>query len=162
LELGHQHLETELRAGENGRSRVLVGNLEDLVPGLVGTYDLILFDRSALAPIGGGGGLSRAAREALASRVAPGGTVAWGPAPGGDPEFERVGGWSYAVYARALDVDGLPEAGGSRGEVVLVGGPAAGAWLPGGVEGFEPEGGTPSEPGPEGPAGLHGEEASAT
>ena len=139
VELGREHMDTGLSVGVNGRARLLVGNLEDLVADLEGPYDLIVYDRAALAPLGGTRGLSRGAREALASRLAPAGAVAWGPYPVQDAGPERHEGWGYVVYHRALEITGSAEVGSPESETLLVGRRERGAPLPEGIDGFRRE-----------------------
>ncbi|HET9947761.1 MAG TPA: hypothetical protein VFQ22_02430, partial [Longimicrobiales bacterium] len=89
VELAREHFDAPAPADPGGRLCVEVGNLEDLLAGVPGTYDLVLVDTSALAPLGGIDGLSRAARAALLAAVDPArGTLAWGPEP---PAPEQVG-----------------------------------------------------------------------
>ena len=95
------------------RSSVAVGNLDDLVEELTGSFDLIVVDGAALVPLGGASGLSRRARAALAQRVSAAGVLAWGPIA--DPRSAAVEGWSTMTLARASE-------NGER-EVVLLTGP---------------------------------------
>lgn len=101
VELGRVHLDTELFESEEGRTRVRVGNLDDLLAALDGTYDLILCDTCALAPLGGASALSRVSHDALRSRLAPGGTLAWGPVPGA-PDGDPPAGWMRSSKERVL------------------------------------------------------------
>ena len=113
VEMGSQHFETGLGVGEMERSSVAVGNLDDLVEELTGSFDLIVVDGAALVPLGGASGLSRRARAALAQRVSAAGVLAWGPTA--DPCSASVEGWSTTTLARASE-------NGER-EVVLLTGP---------------------------------------
>ena len=99
VELGRDHFETGLGVGRTERSFVAVGNLDDLVEGLSGSYDLVVVDGAALEPLGGPEGLSRRATAALRQRVSAGGVLVWGP--DFDPASEAVEGWS-TVDARSL------------------------------------------------------------
>jgi len=100
VDLGREHLETELRVGESERVRVQVGNLEDLLRSVRERYDLVLVDEAALAPLGGASGLSREARGRIVQAVAGEGALVWGPcAPmGGAPELAAE--WARASYDR--------------------------------------------------------------
>jgi len=113
VEMGSQHFETGLGVGELERSSVAVGNLDDLVEELTGSFDLIVVDGAALVPLGGASGLSRRARAALAQRVSAAGVLAWGPTA--DPRSASVEGWSTTTLERASE-------NGER-EVVLLTGP---------------------------------------
>jgi hypothetical protein len=79
VELGREHFATDLRVGREGRLRVEVGNLDDLVAGLDGPYDLVLVDTNALAPLGGVVGLSMATLDRLRAATIPPGEVRFGP-----------------------------------------------------------------------------------
>ncbi len=115
VELGRDHFETGLHVGPGERSSVAVGNLDDLVEGLSGSYDLVVVDSAALEPLGGAEGLSRRAKTALRRRVSAGGVLVWGPNV--DPVTEAVDGWSTLTLTRARE--------GGQEEVVLVAGPDA-------------------------------------
>ena len=115
VELGRDHFETGLDVGRTERSSVAIGNLDDLVEGLSGSYDLVVVDGAALAPLGGAGGLSRRAKAALRQRVSAGGVLVWGP--DFDPDTEAVDGWSTVTLVRPLE--------GGEQEVLLVSGRAA-------------------------------------
>ena len=110
VEFGRDHFETGLDVGRTERSSVLVGNLDDLVEGLSGSYDLVVVDSAALEPLGGAGGLSRRAKAALRQRVSVGGVLVWGPVL--DPADEPVDGWSAVTLLRSL--------GGGEQEALLV------------------------------------------
>ncbi len=115
VELGRDHFETGLSVGRTERSSVAVGNLDDLVEGLSGSYDLVVVDGAALEPLGGAEELSRRAKAALRQRVSARGVLVWGP--DFDPDTEAVDGWSTVTLARS-------RAGGEE-EVLLVAGPEA-------------------------------------
>lgn len=115
VELGRDHFETGLHVGQTGRSSVAVGNLDDLVEGLSGSYDLVVVDGAALEPLGGAEGFSRRAKTMLRQRVSAGGALVCGPNV--DPVVEAVDGWSTVTLTRARD-DG-------KEEVVLITGPDA-------------------------------------
>ena len=115
VELGREHFETGLGVGRTERSSVAVGNLDDLVEGLSGSYDLVVVDGAALASLGGAGGLSRRAKSALGQRVSAGGVLVWGPHF--VPATEAVDGWSTVTLVRARE--------GGEEEVLLVTGPEA-------------------------------------
>lgn len=160
VELGREHLETGLRQEDNGRARILVGNLEDALRSLVQSYDLILVDGRALAPLGGVEGISRAGREALAGRLAAAGTLAWGPLTSGDAAPELALGWSPVVYEREM---GALDADVSRTERILVR-RSDGESLPAFFDGFRRVVSDPAaEPiGPGSDAAAAGEEATRT
>ncbi len=115
VELGRDHFETGLGVGRTERSFVAVGNLDDLVEGLSGSYDLVVVDGAALEPLGGPEGLSRRATAALRQRVSAGGVLVWGP--DFDPASEAVEGWSTVTLARSCE--------GGQEEVLLIAGPEA-------------------------------------
>ena len=115
VELGRDHFETGLGVGRTERSFVAVGNLDDLVEGLSGSYDLVVVDGAALEPLGGPEGLSRRATAALRQRVSAGGVLVWGP--DFDPASEAVEGWSTVTLARSRE--------GGQEEVLLIAGPEA-------------------------------------
>lgn len=115
VELGREHFETGLGVGRTERSSVAVGNLDDLVEGLSGSYDLVVVDGAALASLGGAGGLSRRAKSALGQRVSAGGVLVWGPHF--VPASEAVDGWSTVTLVRVRE--------GGEEEVLLVTGPEA-------------------------------------
>jgi predicted membrane-bound spermidine synthase len=124
VELAQQHFDTDLVHGHDGRVRVMVGNLEDLVRTLVDAYDLVVFDSCALSPPGSAHGLSQSAWHAVASHLAPGAMVAWGPGATTEPDarWADLDGWRYAVYARTADTEGLVELGDGGSEVLRIGG----------------------------------------
>ena len=103
VELGRDHFETGLYVGRTERSSVAVGNLDDLVEGLSGSYDLVVVDDAALEPLGGAEGLSRRAKTALRQRVSAGGVLVWGPDH--DIVTEEVDGWSTLTLTRARGRD---------------------------------------------------------
>ena len=104
LELGREHFDTALEEADTSeRVRVRVGNFEDLLAEARGPYDLVLVDTAALAPLGGVGGLSRAARAALLTAVAADGALAAGPLRAETLTDPREG-WQAMEFARA-DVD---------------------------------------------------------
>jgi hypothetical protein len=128
IDLGREHFDTELGVGEHDRVAVGVGNVDDHLMSLDGPYDLVVVDAAALAPIGGATGLSRAARAALASAVAPGGVLAWGPHPPEPGNPERVDGWDRVVFQRGVER--------RDGEAVIIQGPSRLESLPDSFEGF--------------------------
>ena len=119
VELGRDHFETGLHVGRTERSSVAVGNLDDLVEGLSGSYDLVVVDGAALERLGGAEGLSRRAKAILRQRISATGVLVWGPDvdAGIDPITDPVDGWSTRTLARAGE--------GGEEEVVLMAGPEA-------------------------------------
>lgn len=107
VELGRDHFDTELAIAQAERSAVVVGNLDDLVAMVETTYDCIMVDTAALAPIGGFAGLSRATRWRLFDAVGPAGMIAFGPrgASLGTHDFEE--GWEWQEYVRGEWGDSL-------------------------------------------------------
>ena len=65
--------------GSQDRQVVAVGNLDDLIGSVRTTYDLIVVDLDALAPLGGLWGLSRASLWRMFDALSPSGVVALGP-----------------------------------------------------------------------------------
>jgi hypothetical protein len=119
--------------------RLRVGNLEDLLAETRGPYDLVLVDMTALAPLGGAEGLSRAAREALLAAVAPDGALAAGPAAVDRSLTGGSLGWQTSELRRPAPV-GVDE------EVILLSRPAgAGPWT-GPLGDFMPQNGGPPAP----------------
>jgi hypothetical protein len=111
LELAREHFDTRSGAELPERVQVKVGNLDDLLSEVQGTYDVVLVDTSALAPLGGVEGLSRAAKAALESAVEPDGVLVWGPAA----SAPSLSGW-----LRGRGVIELRRANGEEGEVLIV------------------------------------------
>ena len=109
VELGREHLETGLDLENGGRLRVHIGNLDDMLEGLGGAYDVAFVDTSAMAPTGGAAGLSSRARGALWARLSDTGLLAAGPLN------THVGSWSFpegihvAHYERPIgsEISGL-------------------------------------------------------
>ena len=125
--------------GAPDRTRLLVGNLEDLLAGARGPYDLVLLDTAALAPLGGAEGLSRAARRALLAAVARDGVLAVGPSRV-DPSLSgAAAGWPVSELRRPGG------SGADEEEVVVLGRPgSAGPWTAP-LGDFAPgDGGTPA------------------
>jgi len=65
------------------------------------TYDLVMIDTAALAPLGGMAGLSRASRWRIFDAVAPGGSAAWGPVAIDAQPPEAGQGWTLREYRAA-------------------------------------------------------------
>jgi len=126
VELGRDHFDTGLHVGRTERSSVAVGNLDDLVEGLSGSYDLVVVDGAALEPLGGAEGLSRRAKTALRQRVSAGGLLVW--RSDFDLVTEAVEGWSTRTLTRTRE--------GGREEVLLVTGPDAALPSTDLIEGF--------------------------
>ena len=91
VELGREYFATDLRVGDEGRLRVEVGNLDDLVAGLDAPYDLVLVDTNALRPLGGVMGLSMATLDRLRAVTRPSGEVRIGPDSPEEGLLERRG-----------------------------------------------------------------------
>lgn len=133
VELARDHLGTETE-GTEGRVSVRVGNLEDLLADIRETYDLVLVDTAALAPMGGVSGLSRAARAALHGAVGSRGVLACGPLPPGPSLGEPVDAWRHTELHRS----------GEHGDEVLVLTHRADSDVtPPAIDGFEPTAGGP-------------------
>jgi hypothetical protein len=126
VEFGRDHFDTGLHVGHTERSSVAVGNLDDLVEGLSGSYDLVVVDSAALEALGGREGLSRRSRAILRQRISADGVLVWGP--DADPAQDAVTGWSTLALARAGE--------GGEEEVVLVAGPEAALASIDVIEGF--------------------------
>jgi predicted DNA-binding transcriptional regulator AlpA len=92
IELGREYFDTELVMGSEGRQVVAVGNLDDLIGSVRTTYDLIVVDLDALAPLGGLWGLSRASLWRMFDALSPAGVVALGP-HSVDPPPSEVEEW---------------------------------------------------------------------
>ena len=135
IEMGSEHFDTGLAIGMAERVSIGVGNLEDLVQGVRGPYDAVLIDASALAPIGGVRGLSRAARARLVEAVGESGVLVWGPTPPEPGMPELVDGWTHVVFDRAVE--------GRDDEVVLLTGRQRLAEVPRSFEGFVTRNGGP-------------------
>jgi hypothetical protein len=131
VELGRDHFETGLEVGSTERSFVAVGNLDDLIEGLSGSYDLVVVDGAALESLGGAGGLSVRAKAALRQRVSARGVLVWGPHS--DPATEAVDGWSMVTLTRPCV--------GDEDEVLLVAGRQAALPPTDLIEGFRALGG---------------------
>ena len=101
IELGREYFGTELTLAQGERSAVSVGNLDDLVAMVETTYELVLIDTQALAPVGGLTGLSRATRWRLFDATSPRGIVAVGPLALEAIPDELGKGWVYQSYRRA-------------------------------------------------------------
>jgi hypothetical protein len=121
VELAAEHLDGGARP-----ERVQVGNLEDLIAGVAGAYEVVVVDMGGLAPLGGVSGLSRAARAKLFGSVAPGGAIAFGPVAPDPTSLGVPEGWS-AVRLRRADA-----------EVLLLAPRDAPAQWSGAFPGFEP------------------------
>lgn len=93
IELGREYFDTGLSVGVVERQAVAVGNLDDLIASVRTTYDLILVDLDALAPIGGLRGLSRATLWRTTDAMTPSGVVAFGPSLV-EPVPEHLEEWS--------------------------------------------------------------------
>ena len=104
VELGREYFDTELSVGSSERRAVAVGNLDDLIASVRTTYDVIVIDLAALAPIGGIRGLSRATVWRMSDALNPGGVLLLGP----DPieltptEFEELNRAHFDVDGAAL------------------------------------------------------------
>ena len=81
VELGREYFDTELSVDLSERSAVAVGNLDDLIASVRTTYDAIVIDLAALAPIGGIRGLSRTTVWRIVDALNPGGVLLLGPDP---------------------------------------------------------------------------------
>lgn len=136
VELAREHFEPPPDAAPPAHTRLLVGNLEDLLVDARGPYDLVLVDTSALAPLGGVEGLSRAARAALLSVVAPDGVLAAGPST----EAAGLGGWPASELRRPSE-----SAAGGEEVVVLSRPPGAEPWT-GPLGAFTPRSGASPPP----------------
>lgn len=106
VELGREHFDTELTVGDGERSSVRVGSLDDALIGCDGSYDLIMVDSAALAPIGGITGLSTMARRRLPGLLGADGTLVWGPDASQLALNEASPGWSFRLYRRPTDRSG--------------------------------------------------------
>jgi hypothetical protein len=120
VELAREHFGTDLHVGSSERVRVTVGNLEDLLQGVVGPYDLVLVDASSLAPLGGARALSRAARTRLVEAVAADGSLVWGPTRPDRGVDELVAGWPHAVFERSTERVDAKRDTAAPAEVVIV------------------------------------------
>jgi len=100
VELGRDHFGTGLAIARGDRLTVRAGNLEDLVAGLVDSYDVLTVDTAALAPFGGVSGLSKAAMVRLRNGLTSGGLIVWGPMPTEPGLPEAPEGWGHARYVR--------------------------------------------------------------
>lgn len=105
VELGRDFFSTGLSIERGDRLEVESGNLDDLIAGLDGPFDLVVIDTRALAAIGGHAGVSRAGWDRLYRRLSRGGVFVWGPGPpeAGSPEIPT--GWSHAVFRRGANSD---------------------------------------------------------
>lgn len=120
VELAREHFGTDLHVGSSERVRVAVGNLEDLVQGVTGPYDLVLLDGSSLAPLGGARALSRAARARLVEALATDGSLVWGPTRPDPGVEELVAGWPHAVFERTTAPVDAKHGATAPAEVVIV------------------------------------------
>ncbi len=135
IELARGHLGTEAEGAE-GRLNVRVGNLEDLLSELRGSYDLVLVDTAALAPMGGVSGLSRAARSALHDAVGASGVLASGPLRSDPALGEPSEAWRTWALRRRLD---------DSEDVLVLALRAESGLLAPAIDDFEPaDGGTPT------------------
>jgi len=100
VELGRAHFDTDLTIARGERVGVEVGNLDDLMDRVTASYDLVVVDTDALAPIGGVGGLSLVTRARLWKVTHAHGVMAWGPLAGEPGVPEVPGGWSQAEFSR--------------------------------------------------------------
>ena len=100
IELGREYFGTELAIAQGERSALAVGNLDDLVAMVETTYDVVLIDTAALAPVGGLSGLSRATRWRLFDATSPRGIVAIGPVAIESVPAELGEGWARQSYRR--------------------------------------------------------------
>ena len=101
IELGQEYFDTGLVVGSQDRQVVAVGNLDDLIGSVRTTYDLIVVDLDALAPLGGLWGLSRASLWQMLDALSPSGVVALGP-HSFDPPPNEVKDW----HSAKLEVSG--------------------------------------------------------
>ena len=101
IELGREYFDTGLVVGSQDRQVVAVGNLDDLIGSVRTTYDLIVVDLDALAPLGGLWGLSRASLWQMLDALSPSGVVALGP-HSFDPPPNEVKDW----HSAKLEVSG--------------------------------------------------------
>ena len=101
VELGRDHFGTGLAIKRGDRLSVYAGNLDDLIESLEPEFDIVVFDRAALAPIGGVGALSKASVTRLKAGLKPGGLFVWGPRrpEPGAPEIPH--GWDHVQYERS-------------------------------------------------------------
>lgn len=108
-ELGREYFDTDLTVGRGDRSWVSVGNLDDAIAARDGSYDIVLIDTLALAPVGGLAGLSAMARRRLPALVRDGGVLACGPDGSALEAGPVPEGWSIRRYRRAA-AEGLDDA----------------------------------------------------
>jgi len=109
VDLGREHLETELTVGAGERVDVRVGHLEDLVKEVRERYDAVFVDSDALATVGGALGLSREARGRIVQAVGEAGLLVWGPSEPEPGTPELAARWARASFERR-DQGGLHEA----------------------------------------------------
>lgn len=102
IELGREYFDTELSVGSQDRRAVAVGNLDDLIASVGTTYDLVVVDLDALAPLGGLRGLSRATQWRLFDAVSADGIVAFGPR-GLDPRPTDLEAWHAATIEVGME-----------------------------------------------------------
>jgi len=102
IELGREYFDTDLAVGSGDRRAVAVGNLDDLIGAVETTYDLIVVDLDALAPLGGLWGLARPSQWRLFDALAPAGVAALGPRAV-DPVPTDVEGWHTAAFGPSGD-----------------------------------------------------------
>ena len=118
VDLARDHLGTGLSVGSEGRLTVRVGNLDDLLEDVAGTYDLVIVDLGAVSTASGHPGLSRRSRSTLRSLLAETGLMAWGGGKALDPGQLPGEGYHRVLYREVADrreslvlmrtLDGLP------------------------------------------------------
>jgi hypothetical protein len=103
LELADEQMGFPVSGEVGERTKIHVGNVEDLLEGLRGPYRLILVDTTAYAAVGGMRNMSRRLWDVIWSRLDDDGAVAVGPfGSGGEvPDPPGVGAWTR--YRRSLD-----------------------------------------------------------
>lgn len=131
VELAREHFGTGLTIGRGDRCNVTVGNLDDAISACDGSYDLVIVDSAALAPIGGITSLSRMARRRLPALVRTNGSLVWGP-DGSELDLADVSdGWRWRLYRRPAESDAS-----TFESVLLVGRDDGERWTPA-VGGFK-------------------------
>jgi hypothetical protein len=113
VELGRDHFGTGLAIARGDRLSVFAGNLDDLIESLEPGFDIVVFDRAALAPIGGVSALSKASVTRLKAGLNPRGLFVWGPRRPEPGAPEIPDGWDHAQYERS-------DAGRGDTQVVLL------------------------------------------
>jgi hypothetical protein len=139
VDLARDHFATAPEVDEAGRLRVRVGNLEDLLADTAGPYDLVLLDTSALGPLGGAEGLSRAARGALVAAAGDAGVLASGPTPVEPPLTGATPEWRATELRRRTGP-------GQADEVVVVSRRSRSELLAMPLGDFVPRNGVPPQP----------------